>query len=108
MSLMNLCRSTADIQRPTWATDDLGGVYASSWATPYSGIPVLIQPASGRVVEEFSKRSMVISHVAYTPTAISIQTGDRLYSGSVYYEIVDWGDMAGQGRAYRMGLLRKD
>src|SRR5690606_13535547 len=59
MSLMNLCRSTADIQRPTWATDDLGGVYASSWATPYSGIPVLIQPASGRVVEEFSKRSMV-------------------------------------------------
>lgn len=107
MSLTGLCRSTGTISRPTYSADNYGGQVAS-FATAYTLYNLLIQPASGRITEEFAKRGLQVSHVAYTPTEVAILAGDKLVSGGVTYLIQSWGDEAGQGRVWKLYLLRKD
>ena len=107
MSLTNLCnKRTATLSRPTITADALGG-QTRTFAT-VSTFRCTIQPARGKVVEEFAKRSMIVTHRAYTTTAVSVQTGDRLVSDGVNYLIHGWGKSADDGRLYHIDLERKD
>lgn len=107
MSLLSLCNSTADIERATTTVTTIGGK-SQSFSVQYNDIPVSIQPANGRVVEDYAKRSMQITHTIYTPTTIALKQGDRVVSGGVYYIVQGWRDMAGRARAYAIHCLRKD
>lgn len=107
MSLSSLCNQTADIQRPTYAADAYGGQTAT-WATTYDDIRISLQPARGKVIEEFARLSMQITHVAYTGSTVSLKAGDRLVCNSKNYLVQAYRDMAGQARAYAIYLLEKD
>jgi hypothetical protein len=110
VSLINLCTKSATIERRTSAqatANNLGGD-VPTWATVYADLPVSIQPAMGRTVREFARMSMQISHTAYTPTPVSLQTGDRLTCDGITYTVQSFRDMAGRGSAFAIHLLRKN
>ncbi len=99
--------TTVTFERPAYTADAMGGQVAA-FATLYSSLACSFQPATGRQVLDFGKRSMQISHVAYTDTAIILKAGDRATVGSTHY-IVQWFEnMAGQNRVYAAYLLQKD
>ena len=67
-----------------------------------------LQPAKGRTIEEFARRSLQISHTYFTTTAVTLLAGDRLVCNSVNYLVVAFADMAGRGSHHAIHLLRKD
>lgn len=107
MSLFSLCRFTCTIERPTQDSDVVGGL-GNTWTPVYENLRILLQPASGKIINEFSKRSMNITHRAYTPTEVALQNGDRLVFNDQNYIVRSWGNMAGQGRGWVIYLESKD
>jgi hypothetical protein len=109
MSLLGLCTTTATVERKSTAAPSAAnlGAGADTYATQYSGVPVTVQPLRGSEVTEFARRGLQADYAAYTPTALAIQTGDRLLVGTTYYHILDCQDMAGRGRAYKLVLKKK-
>lgn len=107
MSLLSLCTTTCDIERKTTTASASGG-QVEAFANVYDDLPCTIQPASGRTIEEHGRRGMQITHVVYTPTAISLLAGDRLIIGSTKYLVTSFGDMAGRAEAYAIYCLKKD
>ncbi len=107
MSLLSLCTKSATIERPSYAADSYGGQVAT-FATQYTIGNCTIQPLSGRIIEEFAKRSLQVSHIFFTPTEIALLAGDRIIIDSVKYIVVDFGDAAGRGQLYYSHLIRKD
>src|SRR5690606_12980010 len=108
MSLLGLCNTTIDIDRPTWTAGTGGGVVQGAPTVVYNDIPAAVQPARGRLVSEYAREGMHISHVIYTPTPLSLQNGDRVVHSAGTYIVQAWGDMAGRGRGWVIYALRKD
>lgn len=79
-----------------------------TYSVQYDDLDACLQPARGRIVEQFAKRSMLVDYVAYTPVAIDLREGDRVVNGGDYYTVVAWGDMAGRGTAFAIYLKKKD
>jgi hypothetical protein len=107
VSLTGQYNCTFDIERPTTTADAMGG-QSKSFAVTYNDVGGMLQPASGRTIEEFARRSMQISHRIYTATEVACRAGDRAIIDSVKYEVVWHEDQAGKGRVYAIYLLRKD
>ncbi len=99
--------TTVTFERPDYTADAMGG-QVPAFATLYDSLACSLQPATGRQVEEFGKRSMQISHVAYTDTPITLQAGDRATVGTAHYVVQYFRDEAGQGRVFAAYLLKKD
>lgn len=103
MSLMTT--HTATHKRPTRTKGAAGG-----WVTTNSTVATIVgtlQPMNGRKVIEFDKAAIHITHVFYSTTEMSFQTGDYLdISGSVY-QVQHWRDQGGRGRVYAAYLLEK-
>lgn len=102
-----LLTHSASVQRPTTTADSYGG-HSKAWATVYGSLPGSLQPAKGRTIEEFARRSMQVTNTFYTTQAVSLLAGDRLVCGGVNYLVVAFADMAGRGSHYAIHLLRKD
>jgi hypothetical protein len=66
-----------------------------------------LQPAKGRTIEEFARRSMKIDFVFYTETAIALRPNDRASDGTSYYNVVFFQNMAGQSRYYAAFLNKQ-
>jgi hypothetical protein len=108
MSLAALCTHEADIESVTHAADTYGGQTAT-FAAFLSGVPCSLQPASGRIVEEFARRGMRVDFTMYSPTDISgALAGYRVTIDSVKYLVVWAEDQAGRGSVFAVHLLRKD
>ncbi len=112
MSLATLCINTvAQIYRPTMTVDSHGGYTPVSGNSEliYADVPNSLQPASGKLIEEFARRSMTITHTMYTPTPIVLKAGDIVSAGNQLTFIVVWfEDSAGRGRVFAAHLLLKD
>ena len=109
MSLQSLCNSTATIETATVTSGAIGG-QSTTYATAQTLSACTIQPANGRMVEEFARRSIHIDHTLYTPEAITatLTPGSRVVSAGVTYLVAAGPfDMAGRGRAYAIHLLKK-
>ncbi len=108
MSLLALCRDTASFTRKTVAAG-AGGAHAETFTPLYTDIRVTIQPANGKIVERFSRMSMEISHVCYTPTRIVLRAGDECTAadGRVF-NVVFYEDQAARMTVYAAYLLQKD
>lgn len=110
MSLTSLCNATATISNKSTAaasSSNLGG-HVNTFTAVYTDIPVRIQPRRGSTSVDNGARRMNVTHACYTPTDVSsITTGAKLVSGGVTYLIVSWGNMAGEGRGWRIDLERK-
>lgn len=108
MSLASLCNHTATLQRPTASADAYGGE-SNSFSALLSDFACTVQPASGRLIEQFARLSMQISHTLYTPTDItSARAGDRVVFNSENYIVVWKEDQAGRASVYAIHLLKKD
>lgn len=107
MSLLSLTTATCTIERKATTSSASGG-QVESFSTAYSDLPISLQPASGKLQERFARRSMIVSHVAYTPTAVTVLAGDRLVCGGLKYIVTSSGDMAGRGRAFAIYLILTD
>ncbi len=107
MSLASLCNMTVDIERKTTTASESGG-HVEAFAVVYDDLAATIQPASGRLMAEFERRSMQISHIMYTPTSISLLAGDRVVHGSSKYIVTWFADQAAKGRVFAAYLLKKD
>lgn len=98
---------SATIERPTYTADAYGG-HVATFATVYSGVPGSLQPAKGRTIDEFARRSEQVSHTFYTDTPVATLAGDRLVVSSVNYLILADADMAGRGSHFAIHCLKKD
>lgn len=107
MSLATLCNLTADIERPTYTADAVGGQTAT-FAVQYDDVPGRLHPISGRMLEYFAKRSMHVTHVFYTPVEVTVLAGDRLVIGSSYYVVQYGEDQAGQGDVFAVYVKKLD
>ena len=83
--------------------------FDSGWATAYDDIPSSRpqQPRGGRIATEAMRRDMQVSHVFYTSTPVTLQTGDRLSYGGLKYLVQFAVDEGGQGRVYSIATLLK-
>ncbi len=108
LSLTSLANTTITVARPTKTADAYGG-QSLSYSTVYSGLSVSLQPASGDTVEQFAKRSMIVTHRAYTATPVSIRAGDKVTDadGRVY-SVSFFENQAGRNRVYAIWLQSKD
>ncbi len=94
-------------KRPAFTADAMGGQVRTN-STIYS-VSGSLQPASGRIIEEFARRSMQISHTFYTNTEIVLKAGDIMTDASAAtYNVVYFTDEAGQARVFSAHLLKKD
>ncbi len=79
MSLRSMCRSRVTVQRQTVTKDASGGM-VQTYADLYTDRACDIQPASGRVREQYMQQNLAVSHTIYLADAITILPGDRLVS----------------------------
>lgn len=107
MSLLTLCTKTVDIERKTTTYTSAGG-HDDTFAAAYEDLRCTIQPASGQTMERFSRMSMRISHVLYTPTSIVLLAGDRVVDGINYYTVQWFADQGDRGRVFAAYLLKTD
>ncbi len=107
MSLASLCNQTATIKRTNYGTDDFGGV-TISYSAVYTDVPVSVQPASGRTIEEFARRGTQITNTVYTPKAVAIKSEDTVEVGSAIYLVQWFEDQAGRGRVYAIHCKQKE
>jgi hypothetical protein len=107
MSLASLCTTTATIERKSTAASTYGG-HTNTYATAYSDVPGTLQPIGGHLRERFARMGIEVSHVYYTPQAITTQAGDRLVISGVNYPIDHTEDMGGRGRAYAIYVKQTD
>jgi hypothetical protein len=109
MSLLSLCNASAVIQAATTTSGAIGG-HTTTFATAQTISACTIQPAKGRTIEEYAKRSIHIDHTLYTPEPITatLTPGSRVTSGGITY-LVQAGpfDQAGRARVYAIHLLKK-
>lgn len=109
MSIRSLCNKLATFERKSVTKDSLGLGRNESFATAYADVPISLQPADGRTVEEFARAGFRVSHIAYTATEMTLLSGDRMDLGGVYYIVMGpQRDMAGRGKAFSVPLLLKD
>lgn len=106
MSIASLATHTAAFTRPTVAETAMGGQTVTQGSL-YSGVRGSLQPANGRLVEEMSRKAMVIDYVFYTATALALRTGDIATVSSTVYAVVGFGDMAGRGQGTVVYLLTR-
>lgn len=109
MSIRALANTSATFERKTVTKDSLSLGHNESFATVYADVPISLQPADGRTVEEFARAGFRVSHMAYTETPMVLLSGDRMVVGSSYYIVMGpQRDMAGRGKAFSVPLLLKD
>jgi hypothetical protein len=108
VSLSSLCNTTATVDRESITATAGGGHSIGAIATLFTLDTCTIQPASGDLIERFERRQMRISHVLYTPTALSgISARCRVTSNGITYRVVWWADQAGRGRVFALYLLQE-
>lgn len=108
MSLLSLSTHSATFSRPANTTDAVGGLVRGTYTAQYSSIAGSLQPAPGRIVDEFARRSIRITHTFYTPTALTLYAGDKCVIGSGTYIVHAATDQAGRGRVCAVQLESKD
>jgi plastocyanin len=99
LSLLSLCTTTVDVERPTITTTASGGE-TRVFAVVYDGIAATIQPASGRIRDVAARQGIEITHTVYTPVEVACRPGDRVVHGSNYHIVVFCEDQAGRGEVY--------
>lgn len=108
MSIASLSNTAATFERKTSTTDALGLGQTETFAQVYAA-SVSLQPATGRTVEEFARSGFQVTHMAYTQTVMSLESGDRMLTGGLYYVVQGpQRDMGGRHKAYSIPLLLKD
>lgn len=79
MSLLSMCRSLVTLKRKTAAKDSTGG-YAPTFAAVdgYTSVACDIQPASGRIREQYMERQLNVTHTVFFPVDTPARAGDQL------------------------------
>lgn len=79
MSLVAMCRSQITLKRPTHSKDASGGdVKTFAAVSGYSGVACDIQPASGRVRDQYMQKQLNVTHTVYFPVDTPVRAGDQL------------------------------
>ena len=109
MSLSSLCNESADVERKATAAaspTNLGG-HANTFSVVYDGLKVSApqQPSGGTRLEAM-RRQVEVSHTFYTPSAVTILTGDRVVFNGGYYHVQWAADEGGKGRVFSIHCLK--
>ena len=74
-----MCRSSATLQRQAVTKDASGGmVHSYANVSGSVDLPCDIQPASGRVRDQYMQRNLAVTHTMYFPDDVTVLPGDRL------------------------------
>lgn len=88
MSLLTMCRSTATLKRHTETKDATGGLIPTySAVSGYSDQPCDIQPASGRVREQYMQKQLAVTHTFYFADDMPARAGDQLVYDSRIFQV---------------------
>ncbi len=106
MSMM-FSTHTAEFQQPS-TTQDASGGDVNTWETVYPSIMGNLQSASGtasssvgKIVNDFMRRGITISHAFYTQTNItSLRIGCRAIINAAIYLVKHVTDAGGRGRVF--------
>jgi len=106
MGLLDLCRRTVTIRRPTNTSDSVGGVVAS-FSDQFTNVRVSVQAATADEIETWSRRGVQISHRIYLASSLDVRLGDVVIDGSVTYRVTAPPfDMGDRGRAFKILALQ--
>jgi head-tail adaptor len=107
VTLAHLYRHTATFQRKAATRDSSGGAVENYAAVEaLADVPCLIQTHHGKAARQLGERQVIVSHVLYLDSVDGVRRGDRVYQAAtgLYFHVVGFGDMAGQGVVARVEL----
>jgi hypothetical protein len=111
MSLLTLCKQSANIERRSESNQASGGIGAT-WSTVYTGLACSIQVYTGKthghVAPHFDQMQVRVDYQVYFPGSVDLQVNDRVVSDSVTYLVNGSGDMAGRNKVTVGYLTRVD
>lgn len=89
------------VQTRTLREDDLGGkIY--DWVDKYKDVVAWKQDADSRLIADYERRGLVVTHKIYTDTNLEIGEEDRIKFGDKYYTVVNIKAGAGLGILWRI------
>ena len=92
---------TITVQRRVLQEDDLGGkVY--TWIDKFKDVTAWIQDADTRLIADYERRGLIITHKIYVDTELEINEQDRIKFDSQYFTIVGKRAGAGLGIIWRL------
>ena len=87
MSLLSMLRSTCTLKRKS-GTKDSGGGWVDDYAdvSGYADVSCDIQPASGRVREQYHQQQLAVTHTIYFAEDVPARAGDQIVGpdGEIY------------------------
>lgn len=107
---IGLYNDLGTIQSPTYTVDSMGGsnpVYTNvAGLTNFAGT---LQPASGKLITEYARRNIVVSHNWFTTVSLeNVIVGQVLIVSGTLYIIHNHQNEGGRFRVWSLDLERKD